>query len=125
MPTRVLSLVVAAILGLGLLPTAAAAAEVRPSATTLCCKVVYRDGYAIVKGYFRIPAGARLLHVGMNPPVGACTSRVDGRLVFAKKRLKRSETVKGYYRFVYVFMDDGEMVTRQTPRVWVRGKLSG
>ena len=124
MPARVLTVLVAAVLGFALLPGAAASAgEVQPSGT-LCCTVRYRDGYAIVKGYFRVPAGARLLHVGMNPPVGACTSRVDGRLIFAKKRLKRSTTVKGYYRFVYVFMDDGTMVTRQTPRVWVRGRLS-
>jgi hypothetical protein len=123
-PPRILTALVVAALALVALPgTAATAAEVQPT-ETLCCEVHYRDGYATVKGYFRIPAGARLLHVGMNPPVGACTSSVDGRLVFAKKRLKRSSTVKRYYRFVYVFMDDGEMVTRQTPRVWVRGTLT-
>lgn len=123
MPTRVL-ICLLALLGVALLPGGSVAAERTPT-ESLCCKVTYRDGSATVAGSIRLPAGSTLVYVGMDPPVGACTTQGTQGLVRVSKTLRLKKTVRGYYRFVYMFRHDGELVNRKTPRVYVKGKLAG
>lgn len=100
----------------------ALAATAAPAAAK-CCTVSYSGGVATVSGTFRLPDGATLIHVGMDPPVGACAARGTRGRISVSKKLKLSRTVRGYYRFVYMYRKDGELVDGQTRRVLVKGKL--
>jgi hypothetical protein len=123
MPTRS----IVAVLGLGLAClalTASAPAAGAKSAGKRCCKVDYSGGTATVSGTIRIPAGAELMHIGMDPPVGACAVKGSRGTIAVSKTLKLRRTVRGYYRFVYTYRKDGELIDKQTRGVFVKGKLS-
>jgi hypothetical protein len=59
----------------------------------------------------------------MDPPVGGCVVKGTSGTIRLSKKLRLSRTVRGYYRFVYMYRLDGELVDKQTKRVFVKGKL--
>lgn len=99
-----------------------ATAEVAKKKRKLCCTVRHSGNVAVVSGSIRLPRGAELIHVGMDPPVGACAVRGSSGTVTVSKRLDLRRVERGRYRFVYMYRLRGKLVDKQTASVLVKGK---
>ena len=115
MRTRISVASIALIAALALAPAA--------SAGKRCCSVKHSGGTATATGTILVPKTARILYVGMSPAVGACASNPGPGRVAVSKKFNLRKTVRGYYRFVVVYMHDGGMREKFSPRFLVRGKL--
>jgi hypothetical protein len=93
------------------------------SAGKRCCSVKHSGGKATATGTILVPKTARILYVGMSPAVGTCASNPGPGRVVVSKKFNLRKTVRGYYRFVVVYMHDGGMREKFSPRFLVRGKL--
>ena len=115
MKTRFVIPVLTLGLALALAPSAAAGKR--------CCSVKHSGNTATATGTILVPNTARILYVGMSPAVGTCASNPGPGRVAVSKKFNLRKTVRGYYRFVVVYMHDGGMREKFSPRFWVRGKL--
>ena len=108
---------------LPLLAVAALLAGAGPAAAAKrCCHVRHSDGFATVTGTILVPKKARVLHVGMVPPVGTCRSNPRPGVVAVSKKFNLKRTVRGRYSFVVVYMNKGEVRDKYSRKFFIRGK---
>jgi hypothetical protein len=88
-----------------------------------CCSIKHSGNTATATGTILVPKTARILYVGMSPAVGTCASNPGPGKVAVSKKFNLRKTVRGYYRFIVVYMRDGDMHEKLSPRFFVRGKL--
>ena len=105
------------------LPGAAGPTAEAKNRKKACCSVTYVDGdTAVATGVLRYPKDAKLLHVGMDPPIGACTFDAGKGRVRVRKEFDLDSTVRGMYRFSYIYRWKGEVRYRDSPRFLVKGR---
>ena len=115
MKTRLVIPVAALVMALAAAPSAEAGKR--------CCSIKHSGNTATATGTILVPKAARILYVGMSPAVGTCASNPSPGKVAVSKKFNLRKTVRGYYRFIVVYMRDGDMHEKLSPRFFVRGKL--